>query len=93
MKEWSDDLKQLSDIVRREPQIEESAFSFGFSKRWNYVCRTTPDIAGRLNALERETRESFDPAILNRSFSCTDQLRKVIALPPRFGGLGIPFYA
>ena len=83
------DLRQLSDIARREPQIANSAFSFRLSKRWNYVCRT-PDVAERLKALEHETRESFVHAILNRSFSCTDQLRRVIALPPRFGGLGIP---
>ena len=88
VEEWCEDLKQLSDIANREPQLAYSAFSFGLSKRWNYVCRTTPGVAGRLSALEHATRESFVPAILNRSFSCTDQLKRVIALPPRCGGLG-----
>ena len=88
--EWRADLRQLSDIATREPQLAYAAFSFGLSKRWNYVCRTTPDISKSLVALEHETRESFVPAILNRSFSCTDQLRRILALPPRYGGLGIP---
>ena len=42
VEEWCNDLKELSDIAKREPQLAYSAFSFGLSKRWNYVCRTTP---------------------------------------------------
>ena len=90
VKEWCADLRQLSDIATREPQVAYAAFTYGLSKRWNYVCRTTPGVAEKLKSLEEETRESFVPAIMNRSFSCTDQLRRVISLPPRFGGLGIP---
>ena len=75
VEEWCEDLNQLSDIAKREPQLVYSAFCFGLSKRWDYVCRKTPGVADRLIALEHETRESFVPAILNRSFSCT--------LPPR----------
>ena len=84
------DLKQLSEIATREPQLAYSAFVYGLSKRWNYVCRTTPGISDRLKPLEFVTREDFIPAILNRSFSCTDELRDIFNLPPRFGGLGIP---
>ena len=34
--------------------------------------------AEKLNVLEHETRELFVPAILNGSFGCTDQLRRVL---------------
>ena len=80
----------MSEIATREPQLAYSAFVYGLSKRWNYVCRTTPGISDRLKPLEFVTREDFIPAILNRSFSCTDELREIFHLPPRFGGLGIP---
>ena len=36
--EWCADLRQLSEIATREPQAAYSAFIFGLSKRWNYVC-------------------------------------------------------
>jgi len=87
---WCRDLKQLSDIASREPQIAYSAYVYGLSKRWNYVCRTTPGVADRLTPLEQVTRDEFIPAIINRLFSCTDELRNIMALPPRYGGLGIP---
>ena len=88
--EWCKDLRHLSDIAVREPQAAYAAFVYGLSKRWSYVCRTTPEIKAELEPLEREIRETFIPAILNRIFSCTDQLRDVFSLPPRYGGLGIP---
>ena len=48
VQEWCRDLKQLSDIASREPQIAYSAYVYGLSKRWNYVCRTTTGVADRL---------------------------------------------
>ena len=43
--EWREDLRQLSDIATREPQIAYAAFSFGLSKRWNYVCSSLVHIS------------------------------------------------
>ena len=90
VEEWCKDLHQLAEIASREPQIAYSAFVYGLSKRWNYVCRTTPRIAQRLIPLEQATRESFIPAILDRIFDCSDDVREIFTLPPRYGGLGIP---
>ena len=87
--EWCKDLKQLSEIASREPQVAYSAFIYGLSKRWTYVCRTTPDISELLKPLEHSITELFIPAILDRVFSCTDILRQVFSLPQRDGGLGI----
>ena len=49
-------------------------------------CRTTPGVADRLTPLEQVTSEEFIPAIINRLFSCTYELRNIMALPPRYGG-------
>ena len=87
--EWCKDLKQLSEIASREPQVAYSAFIYGLSKRWTYVCRTTPEISELLKPLEHSIQELFIPAILDRVFSCTDILRQVFSLPQRDGGLGI----
>ena len=44
-----------------------------------------------MKRLDYVVREDFIPAILNRSFSCTDELSpEILTLPPRFGGLGFP---
>ena len=90
VKEWCADLRQLAEIATREPQAAYSAFIFGLSKRWNYVCRTTPDINHLLRLLEHEIKETFIPALFDRAFSCEDTLRNIMALPQRYGGLGIP---
>ena len=54
--EWIEEVKELSDIATREPQIAFAAFTYGLSKRWNYVCRTTPDISESLKRLEHSIK-------------------------------------
>ncbi len=87
--EWMKDIEDLADIAKREPQAAYSAYIYGLSKRWNYVCRTTPGISEYLKKIEFTVRESFIPAILDRAFSCSDRCRKIFALPVKDGGLGI----
>ena len=61
VKEWIENVIELSGIATREPQIAFAAFIYGLSKRWNYVCRTTytPDISLPLKGLEVVIQESF----------------------------------
>ena len=54
------------------------------------MCRTTPGVADRLTPLEQVTCDVLIPAIINRLFNCTDEPRYIMALPRRYGGLGIP---
>ena len=91
VKEWIEDVKELSDIATREPQIAFAAFIYGLSKRWNYVCRTTPDISQPLKRLEVVIQETFLPAILDRAFSCDNTLRQIFSLPARMGVLELTF--
>ena len=46
--------------------------------------------AEQLKTLQHVTRQEFIPAILNRMHSCTDELREILTLPPKFGGMEIP---
>ena len=62
---------------------------YGTSKRWNYVCRTTPDIGELLKPLENTIKETFLPAIIGKSF-IDDTFRKIISLPAKLGGMSIP---
>ena len=85
---WSKDIKDLSRIAESEPQLAYAAFVYGTSKKWIYVTRTTPNIAEMLKPLEYIIQESFIPAIVGKSFF-DDDMRKILALPARHGGLGI----
>ena len=46
IKEWREDIKALAKNVEYDPQLAYTADVFGTSKRWQYVCRTTPKISG-----------------------------------------------
>ena len=56
--------------------------------RWTFIQRTVPNIGHLLEPLETAIRESLIPAIVGRHVSELE--REIIALPVRFGGLGIP---
>ena len=85
---WSKDIKDLARIAASEPQLAYAAFVYGTSKKWLYVTRTTPNIAELLKPLEYIIQEHFIPAIVGKSFF-DDDMRNVLALPARYGGLGI----
>ena len=78
----------LTEIAAAEPQLAYSAFVYGTSKRWNFVARTTPNISSLLNPLEYQLKESFIPAIIGKQY-VPDDIRRIISLPAKMGGLGI----
>jgi len=89
MKSWITDINDLSRIAAKEPQLAYSAYIYGTSKRWNYVCRTTPDISQLLKPLEYTIKETFIPAVIGRSY--IDQtFRDIMSLPSKLGGMSIP---
>ena len=44
--EWCKDVNALAKVAETEPQLAFAAYLFGTSKRWQFVCRTTPNISG-----------------------------------------------
>ena len=62
IEEWITDIQDLSEIAKREPQLAYSAYVYGLSKRWNYLCRTTPNISQQLKKLEYTVQDCFLPA-------------------------------
>ncbi len=85
---WEDDIRSLTEIASREPQLAYSAFLFGASKRWTFVARTTPDITEDLKKLDWLISETFVPALIGKEY-VTDTMRDVFRLPAKLGGLGI----
>ena len=84
---WIKDVEQLSDVAKDEPQLALCAFSKALCMRWCFMQRTISHISHLFQPLEDVLRERLIPAIVGRKVS--DLERRILALPVRFGGLGI----
>jgi len=65
-----------------------AAFIHGVRSRWNYLMRTMPKIDIQLQSLEDAIRLEFIPALTGQNH-LSDELRNLLALPTRTGGLGL----
>ena len=50
--DWTKDIEALAEIAKSDPQIAYSAYVFGTSKRWQFVCRTTPGISDSMQNMK-----------------------------------------
>ena len=87
VEEWSNQLKALSEIATSEPQCAYSGFTFGLSKKWLFLMRTTEGIAELFMPLENCIKDSFIPALIGPN--TPSNIRTLFSLPARDGGLGI----
>ena len=84
---WTRDVLELAKIAKEEPQAALSAYNTGLSQRWKFVQRTVKNIGDLFAPIEQAIRDKLIPAICGRTVSELD--RKIMALPYRYGGLGI----
>ena len=85
--EWEKVINALAAIATSEPQLAYSAYVYGTSRRWQFLCRTTPGIANAMKGIETRIRNNLIPAIMG-SNEISDNLRKILCLPARLGGMG-----
>ena len=85
---WCEKLLQLCSIAHTHPQAAFAAFTHGLESKWTYLTRTMVDIGPLLQPLENTIRTKFIPAICGGP-PPSDELRDLLALPCRLGGLGI----
>ena len=86
--EWVKEVEALTDLARTEPHAAYSAYTHGLQHRWRYVMRTIPDISPLLRPLEATIKDTFIPTLL-RSPALGNDVRALLELPPRLGGMGI----
>ena len=82
----------LCKIAWCEPQAAYSGFIKGFKHKPIYFTRTIPNIKNHLKQLDDVIRTEFIPVITG-GINCSDTERRLMSLPPRFGGLGIPIFS
>ena len=90
--QWIKELRVLCKIAWCEPQAAYSGFIKGFKHKPIYFMRTIPNIKTQLKQLDDVIRTEFIPAITG-GINCSDTERRLMSLPPRFGGLGIPIFS
>ena len=87
VEKWVQDIEQLSNIAKDEPQSALSSFIRAISHRWTYVQRTAPCTGHLFQPLENVIRKKLIQALVGRSVS--DIERRILALPVRLGGIGL----
>ena len=87
VEKWVQDIEQLSNIAKDEPQSALSSFTQAISHRWTYVQRTVPCTGHLFQSLEKVIREKLIPALVGRRVS--DIERRILALPVRLGGISL----
>jgi hypothetical protein len=90
IEKWVAGVHELSKVARRYPQTAYAGLSKSLQAEWQYLQRVTPNIDQAFAPLEMVIAETFLPALLDSTVAEVAQLRSLIALPVRFGGLGIP---
>ena len=86
-KKWPESIKELANIAKIQPYAAYAAFVHGIYNQWSYLMRTIPDLGDLLHPLEEATARDFIPALVGKEV--TDEVRELLALPARLGGLDI----
>ena len=90
--EWIEEIKVLSEIAKSKPQPAYSCFISGFRHKVTYFMRTIPGAESQLKRLDEIILTHFIPAITD-GIICNEEERKLLSLPPKFGGLSIPLFS
>jgi len=88
MREWSSEIPPLAKIAESQLQAAYCALTHGLSSRWHFVARTIPSVAESFQPLENVIRCTLLPLLVGTS-PPSNALHELLALLPRWGGLGI----
>ena len=85
------ELNTLTTIASTQPHAALAAFTHAWKHKLTYLARTTPRISEFLQPLEDAIKDELIPALF--AVEATDalppNLRDILALPPKLGGLGL----
>ena len=88
MKLWTQEVLQLAEIATSQTHAAYAAYVHGLSNRWTYLSRTIPGINDLFQPLENAIHQVLIPSLTGRP-ACSKQIRDLLALPARLGGLGL----
>ena len=88
VEKWCEELLHLSSIAETHPQAAYAGFTHGLVNKWSYLTRAIENIGPLLQPLEDVIRSKFIPALSGMP-APSEEVRDLLALPCRLGGLGI----
>ena len=87
---WASPIEILAKLVKKHPQAVYAGYVFCLQNEWQYLCRTTKDIAVLLEPLERALRIHLLPAFLGvDAVEIDNQFRELLGIAIKRGGIGI----
>ena len=89
--QWIKEVKLLSKKAKTEPKCALSCFISGYKHKLNYYMTTVPNISNLLQHTDNVITKEFIPVITG--VKCSENERKLLALMPKLGGLGIPIFS
>ena len=90
--QWCRELNLLSEIAKIEPHAAYSGFVSGYKHKMNYVMRTIPGIGHLMKRVDDVILNKLIPAITD-GIVINQHERKLLSIPVKYGGLGIPLFA
>ena len=90
--QWIKELQMLCKIAWFQPQTAYSRFVTGFKHKPTFYMRAIPNISSHLKRLDEVITIEFIPAITG-GINCSGIERKLMSLPPKLGGMGIPIFS
>ncbi len=87
---WVGAIKTLTKLAPKYPQAVYCGYTLCLQNEWQFLCRTTPDIAALLEPVERALRKELLPAFLGvDECDVSNSFRELLALAIKRGGMGI----
>jgi hypothetical protein len=85
--EWARQVKNLAEVAKVQPHASHALLIHAIRHRWTFLQRCMGYVLGVFDDLEKVMREAFIPAVFGKGVVISDELREVLALPVRMGGL------
>ena len=89
---WCDQIHELSEFAKLQPQAAYDAFVSGFRHRFTYYIRTIPGFETEMQQIDNVIDTKLLPALLDHH-SLSRHERELLSVPTRLGGLGIPIFS
>ncbi|KAL7474446.1 hypothetical protein ACHAW6_000420 [Cyclotella cf. meneghiniana] len=89
VQKWVMGIERLAAVVTRFPHAAYAGLIFFLSTKWQYICRTIPDIGPSLMPVEQVLRMKFLPEITGFTNPINNELRTLLGNRVKTGGLAI----
>ena len=85
---WANELSTITSIAEPQPHAAYSAYIYGFLHKFNFICRTLPNVNHLFQPIEDLLQHHLIPKLTGRP-PPSQVVRDLLALPARWGGMGL----